>query len=108
MVLNLIMENEMTEKKLTFSTKKEKDWLRTLLHEREVGITFIKKDGSERLMWCTLSESKIPSEFAPKGSEKTKSDEVLPVFDIENDGWRSFRWDSIKKIEFSLVGEKSE
>jgi hypothetical protein len=59
-------------------------------------------------MWCTLSESKIPSEFAPKGSEKTKSDEVLPVFDIENDGWRSFRWDSIKKIEFSLVGEKSE
>ena len=108
MVLNLIMENKMTEKKLTFSTKKEKDWLRTLLHECEVGITFIKIDGSERLMWCTLSESKIPSEFAPKGSEKAKSDEVLPVFDVENDGWRSFRWDSIKKIEFSLVGEKSE
>jgi len=106
MVLNLIMENEMTEKKLTFSTKKEKDWLRTLLHEREVGITFIKKDGSERLMWCTLSESKIPSEFAPKGSEKEKSDEVLPVFDVENDGWRSFRWDSITNIEFSLVGEE--
>jgi hypothetical protein len=102
------MENEMTEKKLTFSTKKEKDWLRTLLHEREVGITFIKKDGSERLMWCTLSESKIPSEFAPKGSEKTKSDEVLPVFDIENNGWRSFRWDSITNIEFSLVGVENE
>jgi hypothetical protein len=102
------MENEMTEKKLTFSTKKEKDWLRTLLHEREVGITFIKKDGSERLMWCTLSESKIPSEFAPKGSEKVKSDEVLPVFDVENDGWRSFRWDSITNIEFSLVGDENE
>jgi hypothetical protein len=102
------MENEMTEKKLTFSTKKEKDWLRTLLQEREVGITFIKKDGSERLMWCTLSESKIPSEFAPKGSEKAKSDEVLPVFDIENNGWRSFRWDSITNIEFSLVGVENE
>jgi hypothetical protein len=102
------MENEMTEKKLTFSTKKEKDWLRTLLHEGVVGITFIKKDGSERLMQCTLAESKIPSEFAPKGSEKTKSDEVLPVFDVENDGWRSFRWDSITKIEFSLVGEENE
>jgi hypothetical protein len=102
------MENKMTEKKLTFSTKKEKDWLRTLLHEREVGITFIKKDGSERLMWCTLDESKIPSEFAPKGSEKAKSDEVLPVFDVENDGWRSFRWDSITNIEFSLVGVENE
>jgi hypothetical protein len=102
------MENEMTEKQFNFSTKKEKDWLRTLLHEREVGITFIKKDGSERLMWCTLSESKIPSEFAPKGSEKAKSDEVLPVFDVENAGWRSFRWDSITNIEFSLVGVENE
>ena len=98
----------MSDKQLNFTTKKEKDWLRTLLHEGVVGITFIKKDGSERLMQCTLAESKIPSEFAPKGSEKTKSDEVLPVFDVENDGWRSFRWDSIKKIEFSLVGEENE
>ena len=98
----------MSDKKLNFTTKKEKDWLRTLLHEGVVGITFIKKDGSERLMQCTLSESKIPSEFAPKGSEKAKSDEVLPVFDVENDGWRSFRWDSITKIEFSLVGEENE
>jgi hypothetical protein len=99
------VENQMTEKKLTFSTKREKDWLRTLLHESVVGITFTKKDGSERLMKCTLLESKIPSEFTPKGSEKAKSDEVLPVFDVENDGWRSFRWDSITKIEFSLVGD---
>ena len=98
----------MSDKQLNFTTKKEKDWLRTLLHEGVVGITFIKKDGSERLMQCTLAESKIPSEFAPKGSEKAKSDEVLPVFDVENDGWRSFRWDSITKIEFSLVGEENE
>ncbi len=98
----------MSDKKLNFTTKKEKDWLRTLLHEGVVGITFIKKDGSERLMQCTLAESKIPSEFAPKGSEKAKSDEVLPVFDVENDGWRSFRWDSIKKIEFSLIGKENE
>jgi len=98
----------MSDKQLNFTTKKEKDWLRTLLKESVVGITFIKKDGSERLMQCTLAESKIPSEFAPKGSEKTKSDEVLPVFDVENDGWRSFRWDSIKKIEFSLVGVENE
>ena len=96
----------MSNESFEFKTTKEKDWLRTLLKERIVGITFIKKDGSERLMKCTLLESKIPSEFAPKGSEKTKSDEVLPVFDVENEGWRSFRWDSIKKIDFSLVGNE--
>ena len=94
--------------KFEFKTKKEKNWLLGLLRSEVVDITFTKKDGSERIMKCTLLESKIPSEFAPKGSEKAKSDEVLPVFDVENDGWRSFRWDSIKKIEFSLVGEKSE
>ena len=29
-------------------------------------------------------------------------------FDVENDGWRSFRWDSITNIEFSLVGVENE
>ena len=99
-----------------FSNEKEfedfKKWTLGLLHDENLKsglcVTFTKKDGSERLMWCTLSESKIPSEFAPKGSEKAKSDEVLPVFDVESDGWRSFRWDSIKKVEFSLVGNENE
>ena len=94
--------------KFEFKTKKEKNWLLGLLRSEVVDITFTKKDGSERIMKCTLLESKIPSEFAPKGTEKAKSDEVLPVFDVENDGWRSFRWDSIKKIEFSLVGVENE
>ena len=88
--------------KFEFKTKKEKNWLLTLLRERDVNITFTKKDGSERKMSCTLSELKIPSEKMPKSTEKTKNNEVVPVFDIENNGWRSFRWDSIKRIEFDL------
>ena len=88
--------------KFEFKTKKEKNWLLNLLRERAVNITFTKKDGSERKMSCTLSELKIPSEKMPKNTEKTKNNEVVPVFDIENNGWRSFRWDSIKRIEFDL------
>jgi hypothetical protein len=53
-------------------------------------------------MQATLLETKIPSEKLPKGNTKAQSDEVLPVFDVENDGWRSFRWDSIKQINFTL------
>ena len=87
---------------IVFNSKKEKNWLLTLLRERAVNITFTKKDGSERKMSCTLSELKIPSEKMPKSTEKTKNNEVVPVFDIENNGWRSFRWDSIKRIEFDL------
>jgi hypothetical protein len=53
-------------------------------------------------MVCTLSESKIPSEFAPKGSTKSQNGESLAVFDVEANGWRSFRYDSITKISASL------
>ena len=99
-------ENEvLSEKCIPFSDKKEKDWLKTLLREQNVAIEFVKKDGSVRKMICTLSESKIPVEKSPKNVGKKQNDEVLAVFDVENDGWRSFRWDSIKKINFSLVGE---
>jgi hypothetical protein len=53
-------------------------------------------------MVCTLNEEAIPSEFAPKGSTKAQSDETLAVFDVEAQGWRSFRWDSLTKISASL------
>jgi hypothetical protein len=87
---------------IVFNSKKEKNWLLTLLREQEITVKFVKKDGSEREMLCTLNESKIPSEKAPKGVERTTNDDVVPVFDIENQGWRSFRWDSITGIHFDL------
>ena len=92
------MNNEV----IAFKAKKEKDWLITLLRERSVEILFTKKDGSDRLMKCTLQEDKIPAENAPKGVERAKNDEVLAVFDVEKSAWRSFRWDSIKSIHFEL------
>jgi predicted transcriptional regulator len=83
-------------------TKEGREWLRGLLRSEKVTITFTKKDGTERTMVCTLKEDKIPSEHAPKNTGKAQSEESCAVFDLENDGWRSFRWDSVKKIEFSL------
>ena len=73
-------------KKVFFKDEKEKDWLRHLLKDEIVTLTFTKKDGSERIIVTS----------------RKKSDEAQPVFDIEANGWRSFRWDSIEKIEFSL------
>jgi hypothetical protein len=93
---------KMSEKKFEFKTKKEKDWLLGLLRSEIVELKFTKKDGTERIMKCTLSEQKIPSENTPKGVERTKSDEAVAVFDLENNGWRSFRWDSLKEINFTL------
>jgi hypothetical protein len=83
----------------------EKNWLKSILREQNMTIEFEKKDGTLRKLFCTLSENKIPAEKMPKGTGKAKSDEVLAVFDVEKDDWRSFRWDSIKRIEFKLPGD---
>ena len=86
-------------------TKTGRDWMKALLKSQEVTISFTKKDGTKRKMFCTLAESKIPEEKMPKNSGKSVSDDALAVFDIEKNDWRSFRWDSVTKIEFDL-GEK--
>jgi hypothetical protein len=50
-------------------------------------------------MVCTLSQRVIPTEYAPKGEDKReKSGEAIAVFDVEKEGWRSFRWDSVKSV----------
>ena len=92
----------MSDKNFEFKTKKEKDWLIGLLRSEIVELTFIKKDGTQRIMKCTLAEQKIPAENVPKGTDRAKSDEAVAVFDLENNGWRSFRWDSLTNIEFTL------
>ena len=64
-----------------------------------LNVEFTKKDGSLRKLICTLSEDKIPEDKKPKNVGITKNNAVLPDFDMENNSWRSFRWDSIQKID---------
>ena len=39
--------------------------------------------------------------------EKKINDDVMPVYDMEAGHWKSFRWDSIKSVSFTL-GEEYE
>ena len=84
------------------NTPEGREWLKGLLRSEKVKVTFTKKDGTDREMLCTLVSDKIPSEKAPKNTGKSGSDDALAVFDLEKSEWRSFRWDSVKKIEFTL------
>ena len=88
-----------------------KKWMKGVLHDEHVKdlcVVFTKKDGSEREMQCTLVESRIPQDKQPKSdTEGAKavgqaSDEALRVFDTAIGEWRSFRWDSIKSVNFTL------
>jgi len=100
---DMLMEQEET-KKNAFTDENGREWLRELLRERVVGVVFTKKDGTERVMQATLSEQFIPQADRSENSTniRKKSDEALAVWDTEAQGWRSFRWDSVKQINFTL------
>jgi hypothetical protein len=87
-----------------------KDWLRSNLSTGPVTVTFTKKDGFERVMKCTTDPTYIlfkdPTVLESR-NERTVSEEVMPVYDLESNGWRSFRWDSVKRVELS-IGETRE
>lgn len=87
-----------------YDTDEGRNMINELLHDKsveELKVVFTKKDGSERIMKCTLSEDKIPTDKYPTtGSTVTISGSAARVFDTEANEWRSFRWDSIKSVSF--------
>jgi len=65
-------------------------------------VTFTKKDGTERVMKCTLQEALIPaSQTAKENTARKINKDVLAVFDLDKSAWRSFRLDSVKNVEFA-------
>ena len=85
-----------------------KKWLKSHLKFGPVTVTFTKKDGTERIMKCTTNPTYIlfkePALVESK-REKKINEEVMPVYDMEAGHWKSFRWDSIKSVSFTLGKE---
>lgn len=98
---------DLTEKE----TKLFKKWLKSHLAFGPVTVTFTKKDGTERVMKCTTSTALVPVELVVEGAEpkreKKVNEDVMPVYDLESKAWKSFRWDSIKQVTFT-IGEEHE
>jgi len=95
--------NISTDSEKPFASKEGQEWLKSLMRDGVVTVTFTKKDGSERVMNCTLNESKIPDDIKPTGNSAPQvSTSAVRVFDTDKSEWRSFRWDSIKQINFTL------
>lgn len=77
------------------------EYLKTELFKNIVNVTFIKKDGTQRNMRCTLRSDLLPAQTdLEEAVSKTPSATSLAVWDLDNNGWRSFRYDSI--IGFSV------
>jgi hypothetical protein len=94
-----------------------RSWVRGLLTNSEVTVTFTKADGTDRDMLCTLDHSRIPvsiakpiSTTAPvdgivRESKKPKKEpdpHSIRVFDLDKQEWRSFRFERLKKVTATL------
>ncbi len=78
------------------------DRLKDILRKQEVTITFTKKDGTERVMRCTLDPNKLPiKENTETNSQRKTNNETMAVFDLEAQGWRSFTKKSVKCVDFT-------
>lgn len=90
-----------------------RDWVRSLLQKGAVTVTFVKADGTERAMLCTLDHTQIPETPAKpvpvdgivresKKPRKEPDPHSIRVFDLDKQEWRSFRFDRLKKVTADL------
>lgn len=67
-----------------------------------VTVVFEKVDGNIREMKCTLNKDYMPAQLLTEEQNaakvRTENPDLLSVWDVENNGWRSFRVSNVKEI----------
>jgi hypothetical protein len=72
-----------------------------MLRKQDAKVTFTKKDGTQRVMRCTLRPDALPemiTESTRTSTERRESDSTIAVWDLDLGAWRSFRLDSLVEI----------
>lgn len=78
-------------------------WLGEVLQSNTVTVTFTKKDGTERVMNCTLNPELLPPVVVTEDKKERKvNDSVMAVYDVDAKGWRSFTIKSLKHISLTI------
>lgn len=84
-----------------------KQKLKDILKQNVVSISFKKIDGTDRKMLCSLKEDILPvAESKEPTKKKPENENVLPVWDLEKNAFRSFRIDSL--TDYSIIREGYE
>ena len=77
--------------------------LKNLLEQNVLTVDFTKLNGDKRVMTCTLREDMKPSATKDDAMSQKKvrevSDAVVSVWDVNAQGWRSFRYDRINAVD---------
>lgn len=72
--------------------------LMRLLEQGTLYVTFEKKDGTRRPMKCTLAKELIQPYEKKTERVKQTNEDIIAVWDLDNNAWRSFRYDSIIEV----------
>lgn len=75
------------------------DNIMTVLKSADAEITFTKKDGTTRVMKCTLREDAITPYEKKTDRVKAVNENVLSVWDLEANSWRSINKDTITSVK---------
>ena len=86
-----------------------RDYCVNLLRNNICVVTFTKRDGTERVMRCTLMANYLPSQSTDssdgfgkitevKTSRKSSVDSVS-LWDMDKNAWRAFTVNSVKQIK---------
>lgn len=90
-----------------------RDWVRSLLQQQPITVSFLKADGTERTMRCTLNWNHIPEKEhvkpvtesqveSAKKPRKEPDPSVIRAYDLDKAEWRSFRMDRLKTISAEI------
>jgi hypothetical protein len=73
--------------------------------EKEVIVKFRKKDGTDRIMRCTLDFNKIPIPDRPKSVNIEKilkllqQNQIIHVYDLDKKAWRSVPFKDVEYLD---------
>ena len=73
------------------------------LKQNVIEVTFNKVNGTQRVMRCTLDPRYIPvsvdSKHLDEQHARKENENTIAVWDLHNNGWRSFRIDSVQYVQ---------
>lgn len=77
-----------------------KTLIKNMLRDGPTKVVFTKKDGTIREMICTLKAQILQeNDVHLVGAKRAANENIVAVYDLEKNDWRSFRIDSVHEIE---------
>jgi len=82
----------------TMTNKEREALLSNMLHQGIVEFTFLKLDGSKRVARGTLDLGIVPEHDLPSSGPSRATNPNPKFYDMDNEGWRSYRPGSVVGI----------